>query len=203
MDDENAVESKTWRELRRQGLARSKKYKNPTTIKKDILATRKIFPKIHTIVSTLAVQVLTLSYWQNPELEKLVQSKIGSLCKSIHFHDTLRLVDEELEDELERDLVGCREDQEEWLENFLMASLNAALENNSVDRADCVDLSIFKSLRHTRLTKFFATKLFESYISRIPIKNEKDGQKPKVESQETKSVSTMALTTDTSPSDEF
>lgn len=143
----------------------------------------------------IAVQVLlTLSYWRFPKLEELVQSKICYLCKSIHIYDILRLVDEELE----REPLESIEDQEEWLENFLMTCLNVAIENNSVDGAD---LSLVKNLRHTRLIKFFATKFLESHISQIQM-NKKDNEKPKVEFQDTDSESTMTLTPNTSSSNE-
>ncbi|RKF60609.1 hypothetical protein OnM2_049040 [Erysiphe neolycopersici] len=144
----------------------------------------------------VAVQVLlTLSYWRFPKLEELVHSKIESLSKSIYIYDTLLLVDEELEN------AGLEntKDQEEWLENFLMTSLNVALEDKSVA---CTDLSIFKKLRHIRLIQFFATKFFKSFVSQVLIKNE-DDQNSNVESQDTDYVSAMILTPTTSSSDEF
>ncbi|RKF56009.1 hypothetical protein OnM2_084032 [Erysiphe neolycopersici] len=144
----------------------------------------------------IAVQVLlALGYWRLPKLEELFHSKIESLSKSFHIYDILLLVDRELEN------AGLEntKDQEEWLENFLMTSLNVALEDKSVD---CTDLSIFKKLRHIRLIQFFATKFFESFVSQVLIKNE-DDQNSNVESQDTDSVSAIIITPTTSSSDKF
>ncbi|RKF60412.1 hypothetical protein OnM2_051061 [Erysiphe neolycopersici] len=134
----------------------------------------------------IALKVLLSSQrWKLSRLQVLVQSEIESLSKSMHLFDIIRVVDEVIQ-ENKKNI-----DKVKWLQDFLVESINKAMESSY---KDFDNFSLLDKLQDKNIIRFLAKNLIRIYHSRPSKINEEDTKVRATELSETDSLSALTVT---------